>query len=216
MKIILPIKEHSTRLNNKNFRPFHDGLSLSEIKIRQLLDFSDKEDIIVVGDGDRSKALAETYKTGAYLCDKNHNHDFASAINYWFTEATDCFPGEDIMTTFVTSPLFDYYNEILKAWDDDHECSDSIFSASPFKHFVTDKKGIPLNFQYGYYHKTSDKLPEWFVMDWSCILTTAKVAKEAKYVIGKTPKVFSQPGPSINIDTKEDFELAQWYYQNKQ
>lgn len=208
MKIILPIKEISTRVHDKNFRPFHNGWSLSEIKIRQLLDNFDRSDIVVVGDGDRSKALAKDYDTN-YLCDKDYSHDFLSAIKFWYSQITD---DDWIMTTFATSPLFDYYVEIIDAWDFSH---DSIFSASPFRQFITDEHGIPQNFQYGFYHKISNDLPKWVTMDWSCFLIDGKIAEEASYVVGKTPQVFIQPAPSTDIDTEEDFEIAQWQYQKK-
>jgi len=209
MKIILPIKEQSTRVHNKNFRPFHNELSLSEIKIRQLLDNFIKSDIVVIGDGDRSKGLAKIHKVD-YLSDKDYSHDFLSAIRYWFTEITD---DDCIMTTFVTSPLFDHYNDIIREWYElDH---DSIFSASSFNHFITDESGTPKNFQYGYYHQTSNNLPKWVTMDWSCFIIDGKVARECKYVVGRTPQVFLQPKPSVDIDIEEDFEIAQWHYSKK-
>ena len=214
MKIILPIKEQSTRVHDKNFRPFHNELSLSEIKIRQLLDNFIKSDIVVIGDGDRSKGLAKIHKVD-YLSDKDYSHDFLSAIRYWFTQITD---DDCIMTTFVTSPLFNYYEEIIRVWTNCNlygKGCDSIFSASSFNHFITDESGTPMNFQYGYYHQTSDKLPNWVTMDWSCFIIDGKVAREAKYVVGRTPKIFLQPKPSVDIDIEEDFELAQWYYQKK-
>jgi len=37
MKIIIPVKSTSTRVENKNFRPFYGDLSLTEILLKKLL-----------------------------------------------------------------------------------------------------------------------------------------------------------------------------------
>lgn len=207
MKIILPIKDNSARFPGKNFESFYEGEPMPVIKIRQLLRHFRQSDITIIGDGPGGRRFADRFGLN-WLSDGHINKEgFEFAVRFWFTEVTD---DDCVMLTYSTCPLFDYYGQMMGAWD--REKHDSIFSGSPLRHFVTDEKGVPLNFQYGYHHRTSEYLPKWVQMDWSTFIIDGKVAREALYPVGRTPQVFVQPEPSVDVDNKQDFELAQWYY----
>lgn len=207
MKIILPIKENSIRYPNKNFEPFYEGEPLPVIKVQQLLKHYRQSDIVVVGDGPNGRMVADSF--GLNWLDDGHvnTKGWEVAIRFWFTEVTD---DDCVMLTYCTTPLFDYYEEIMEVWD--REKHDSIFSGSPMRHFITDENGRPLNFQFGYFHRTSEYLPKWVRWDTSCHVVDGEVIREALYPAGRTPQVFIQPEPSVDIDNQLDFELAQWYY----
>jgi len=203
----MPVKDHSLRFPGKNFKEFYDGKNIEEIKIHQLLKHFERSQIVVVGDGPLGKGISDAFGLG-WLDDGDINRSgFEFAVRFWFSEIVD---DDAVMLTYGTTPLFNYYKEILAAWN--REKYDSIFSGSIYRHFLTDEMGRPLNFQYGYFHRTSEYLPKYVQLDWSCFIIDGKVAREAKYPIGRIPQVFIQPPPSVDIDNKEDFELAQWYY----
>ena len=207
MKIILPIKDNSARFPGKNFEPFYQGDPLPVVKVRQLLKHFKQSQITVVGDGPRGRAIADRFGLN-WLNDGHINKEgFEWAVRFWFSEVTD---DDAVMLTYGTTPLFIYYKEIMEAWNRDEH--DSIFAGSPLRHFVTDEKGRPLNFQYGYFHRTSEHLPQWVLMDWSCFIIDGKIAREAKYPVGRTPQVYLQPPPSVDIDVEADFEYARWHY----
>ena len=209
MKVIIPAKESSSRCANKNFRVFHKNRSLIEIKIKQVLKIVKPADIILIGDGKQGFAMAA--RCGYGWLDDSHvvAEGFQNAVRYWF----ECIHDEEIMQTFCTNPLFNQYEQVVKDWNDVKEKHDSLMVTIPFQHYVVDKEGTPINFQYGYWHKESQKLPDWYFFDWAATIIKGDVAKETKYPIGRNPYVWSYAGKMIDIDTEEDFKMAQWYYQ---
>jgi N-acylneuraminate cytidylyltransferase len=60
MKIIIPVKSTSTRVENKNFRSFWKGLSLTEILLQKLL-FKGAENIFISCDDPSKESLAIQY-----------------------------------------------------------------------------------------------------------------------------------------------------------
>jgi N-acylneuraminate cytidylyltransferase len=211
MAVIFPIKDHSSRFPGKTFRPFHNGKNLLQIKLEQLLAVFNRSDIVAVVDGPEGRGFATQHHLETIDDSHVNSTGFEWAVRYWYSEIRD---NDAVMLAYPTTPLFNYFGEMVDAWNRNEY--DSIFAGSTLRHFVTDEVGRPLNFQYGYFHRTSEFLPKWVLMDWSCFIIDGQIAPEVKYPIGRTPQVFLQPPPSIDIDNEEDFEFARWHYERKQ
>lgn len=205
MKVILPVKDESLRLPDKNFKDFYSGLSLCELKVKQLLKTFEPDEILVFTHGDKGKRVADTH--GILWIEDSHIDCVEDTFPFWIEHSH----AEDfLILTYATAPLFDFYREIVLEWN--RATHDSIFAAVRIKKFITDAKGRPLNFQYGYHHLLTQDLPEWYSPSWSCFVIDAEVAKKARYCVGRSPQIYVPPVTQIDVDSQEDFEVAQVYY----
>jgi CMP-N-acetylneuraminic acid synthetase len=121
---------------------------------------------------------------------------------------------ETIAWVEVINPLFDDYAALFKKWEEIRHEHDSLVLVSPLNKFLLNKNGRPVNFQFGKWHAMSQNMEPLFAWDSACIMRK-KDLLYFSYPIGKTPYLFSTEGQCIDIDTMEDFELAQYFYSKK-
>jgi N-acylneuraminate cytidylyltransferase len=89
---------------------------------------------------------------------------------------------------------------------------DSLITVKPLKEFVIDENGKPMNFSYGRWHEWSQDLPQWFVMDFPIHIMSKGTYLRHSYFVGSKPYLYVVRSPSIDIDTPEEFQLAQEIY----
>lgn len=223
MQIILPIKTTSKRCKNKNLRPFCDinkygGRSLFQVKLQQLKESGiDDKDIIIPTDN--IELVEEQVGKNCYrwVYDGKYNKTFADALDFWLTKVDN----DDIMVVHCTTPFFSDFSSLIETWYylqdsnlvEKNPC-DSMVVVRPYKHFLINDKCEPVNFQYGPWHKTSELLPDLYEMCCSAFIIKTEVAKHCHYYIGKNPYLVEYSGPHIDIDTEEDFEVAQLLYKH--
>jgi CMP-N-acetylneuraminic acid synthetase len=216
MKVIIPAKKHSTRVPDKNWRTFHGEKNLVEIKIEQVLGSCDPKDVFLSTDDLSKTSVTEKY--GIHLLPRNPV--FASDETPWpdallgIIKDTDFDQNEDIAWVEVINPLFDDYASLFKKWGEVKADHDSIVLTSPMNKFLLDKKGRPLNFQFGKWHAMSQHIEPLYAWDSACIMRK-KDLLYFSYPIGKTPYMYSTANQCIDIDTLDDFALAQYYYSKK-
>ncbi len=77
--------------------------------------------------------------------------------------------------------------------------------------------GIPINFNFGCWHKVSQKLPKVYEILWSAFIQKRSSINITKYHIGMNPYYMAfDHVKTVDIDTMEDFELAQIIYKLNQ
>jgi len=86
---------------------------------------------------------------------------------------------------------------------------DSLITVKKFKEFVLDDRGRPVNFNFGRWHEWSQDLPQWYILESPVHIMRKKTYLRCNYYIGERPYMYEVPLPSIDIDTPEEFELAQ-------
>ncbi|MEZ4805505.1 MAG: hypothetical protein R2852_08500 [Bacteroidia bacterium] len=216
MKVLIPAKKESSRLSNKNWREFYKGKNLVEIKIEQVLKSFPASDVYLSSDYIEFKQKAEAY--GIHFI---HRHkDLASDNTPW----PDAFAGivnempvddeEDIAWVEVINPLFDAYDLLFERWLEVKDQNDSLVLVSEFNKFLMNGAGMPLNFMYGKWHAMSQNKEKQYIWDSACIMKK-KDMKYFSYPIGKTPHLFKMESSAIDIDTKDDFKLAQILFSQK-
>lgn len=216
MKIIIPAKKTSTRVPDKNWRPFYQNKNLVEIKIEQLLKAEDSQNIYLSCDDISKKALADKYKIN-FL---HRDPVLASDETPWpdalhgIIKDTDFDMEEEIAWVEVINPLFDEYTNFFNTWNKKKATHDSLVLTSPINKFLLNSKGKPLNFQFGKWHSMSQNMDSLHAWDSACIMRK-KDLLYFSYPIGKTPFLYSTNMPCIDIDTPEDFELAQYFFTKK-
>ena len=125
---------------------------------------------------------------------------------------------------YACTPLFDAkaFRDVFRCWEGDPTSTkgsrllgiketryDSLITVKPFKEFVLDANCKPVNFSFGRWHEWSQDLPQWYVLESPIHIMRKKTYLRYNYYIGEKPYKYEVPLPSIDIDTPEEFELAQ-------
>ena len=118
----------------------------------------------------------------------------------------------DIMWVQVTQPLFKEFDKILKVWETADNSYDSLAVVKKVSHHILDKNGNPVNFNFGYWHKVSQDLPELYEVTWSAFIMKREMLNEAYYQIGRNPYLYVTESPLIDINNMVEFEAAQILY----
>lgn len=210
MKFFVIIKEKSERLRNKNF------LILNNLKLYEhLLKELKGQEVYVDTDSNQIfNDLAETdifcYKRKKEYIELENNEDFGISPvllmveNFLDTYVTD--DNEIIVTPHVTSP-FIKLSTILDASKMLNNGYDSVLACTEHQEFSY-FHGKPVNFDTNVVQKTQDLEP--IVMgNGAFFIFTKKMFKKFKNRTGINPYFYPLKFPeSIEIDNKEDFELA--------
>lgn len=213
---VIPAKGYSSRVPEKNFRPFYQGQSLLEIKIAQCQQSGAFDSIYVSSDDERAAAVAQ--RLGATFVQRDSKLCQDSTPWYEVLQGVlDSLPENDevwVAWCPVTSPLFRRYDELMASLQSSlTEGINSIATVTPLKHYYLNDHYIPLNHQWGRWAAYSQKLPYIHQLNMACNLATRSEMKACGFHVGSRPDFFhTEVWEGLDIDTLEEFELAQWYY----
>ncbi len=211
MKFIIPAKCSSSRLIDKNWREFHNGRSLVEIKIEQLKKVTSADNIFVACEDESKRSIVENYGAkflfrSADSCqDEMHWCDVVTGL----IRLVPCDDDEEIAFVLATTPLFDDYSGVLDKWAAVKVDFDCILTAKVMQHYMIDQEARPVNFSYGRWHGWSQGLPKWYVLGHAIHIMKKSRFLELEYYIGTNSYVYEMLGPSIDIDHPEEFKVAQ-------
>ena len=199
---IIPVREGSRRLKNKNIAPFA-GTNLLINKINQLKQVQEIDDIVVSSDSELMLTMAQsqgviTHKRSPEFCDEK-SKTFGEVVAH----ICENVPGDDIIWATCTAPLVfpKHYREAIKLYykaiTDGY---DSLVSMEKFKRYLWDDNG-PLNYELGLRHVPSQQLkPLYYVTDGILIAPRNKMI-EWKYFHGTNPyRYILDKRTSIDID----------------
>ena len=147
---IIPVREGSRRLKNKNIAPFA-GTNLLINKINQLKEVNEIEHIVVSSDSDMMLKMAEsrgvlTHKRSIEYCDEK-TKTFGEVVAYICNNVK----GDDILWATCTAPLVfpKHYREAIKLYKKAiKEGYDSLVSMEKFRRYLWDDNG-PINYRLG-------------------------------------------------------------------
>jgi N-acylneuraminate cytidylyltransferase len=216
MKVIIPAKTSSSRTEDKNWREFHDGKSMVEIKIEQLIAAGILPDDINISCEDESKRkIVESYSARFLsrgpetVSNAFHWSDVVSSL----VSSVECPESESVAWVYACTPLFDAkaFQNVFAVWETLKEGIkyDSLITVKKFKEFVLDDRCRPVNFNFGRWHEWSQDLPQWYILESPIHIMSKATYLRCNYYIGERPYMYEVPMPSIDIDTPEEFELAQ-------
>ena len=214
LKVIIPLKTNSTRVKNKNLRPFYNNQSLFDVKAQQLLQVFSPIDIYVSSENPEVEKLAKEYGFNFHLRDASLTTSTTIESSLVKT-LVDAVPDKscDIMWCQVTQPLFLEFKKLLECYENLDKHYDSICVVKWFSHHLIDKDGNPVNFNFGYWHKLTQDLPALYQVAWAAFIMRRNFLDQAHYQIGRSPYLFKTDAPLVDIDTEQDFEIAQLMYQ---
>ena len=207
---IIPVREGSRRLKNKNIAPFA-GTNLLINKISQLKQVHEITKIVVSSDSEKMLAMAksqgvEIHKRAPEYCDEK-TKTFGEVVAY----ICDKVEGEHILWATCTAPLVfpKHYREAIglyfKALKDGY---DSLVSMEQFKRYLWDDKG-PVNYELGIKHVPSQQLPPLYFCTDGILLAPRKKMIEWNYFHGSNPyRYILDKRTSIDIDDGLDLACA--------
>lgn len=207
---LVPVREGSRRVENKNFRPFAGEGSLLHLKLAQLKDSESFDRIYVSSDSDRAERIAreagvDFVERPPYLC---------TADADWF-EVTDyileSIPGDPLAAwTMVTAPLYDAYDRAIEAFREAADEHDSLATVLESREYLLDEDGTGINCDFGFWHSYTDELPVHYVLTGSLYLARKSDQLRWHYWMGTDPLLFPiSKTEAVDVDTVEDFRMAE-------
>lgn len=207
---IIPVREGSRRLKNKNIAPFA-GTNLLINKINQLKQVKEISRIVVSSDSETMLAMAKsqdvfTHKRAPEFCDEE-SKTFGEVVAH----ICEYVEGEHILWATCTAPLVcpKNYREAIelyfKALEDGY---DSLVSMKKFKRYLWDDNG-PVNYGLGIKHVSSQQLPPLYSITDGILLAPREKMIEWKYFHGPNPyRYILDKRTSIDIDDGLDLACA--------
>lgn len=207
---IIPVREGSRRLKNKNIAPFA-GTNLLINKINQLKQVKEISNIVVSSDSDLMLSMAKSqgvdiHKRAIEFCDEK-SKTFGEVVSHICENVS----GDDILWATCTAPLVfpKQYREAIKLYYQALEDGyDSLVSMEKFKRYLWDENG-PVNYELGIKHVPSQQLPPLYFVTDGILLAPRKKMIEWKYFHGHNPyKFILDKRTSIDIDDGLDLACA--------
>ncbi|GGQ55383.1 cytidylyltransferase domain-containing protein [Couchioplanes azureus] len=213
MKYVIPAKRSSSRVPDKNYRPFAHGRSLLDILVGKLSRLAAPGEIYISSEDESTRLLADKYEATflprpAHLAE--NSHPFQSVVNEVCKQLPD---DDDVMWCHATDPFFDDHEAVVRAWQSrDASTSDSIVVVYPMKEYLLDQNFYPIGFGFGSWHRPSQELPTFYQLGFTCSIMTRHVATTLG-LVGARPMWHQASNLTIDIDTQAQFDLAARLYE---
>jgi len=213
---VVPVREGSQRVKDKNFKPF-GGQNLLELKLAKLKQVPGIDAIVVNTDSDEAIEIAERLGVGHFRRDPYYASSSCINSDHWrnLAETTEA---DYIMHTLCTSPLIalDTYSKVLEAYrlqvlGGTH---DSVNTVHKIKKFLW-MDGKPINYTIGQ-SPNSQNLPDVIAITFGISIISREMMIARGNVVGTRPLFYPlDEVESVDIDTPLEFEFAEFLY-NKQ
>ncbi len=207
---VIPVREGSRRLKNKNIAPFA-GTNLLINKIEQLKKVPEIDNIVVSSDSELMLKMAEsqgvmTHRRALEFCDEK-TKTFGEVVAHICSSV----PGDHIVWATCTAPLVfpKHYSEAInlyyEALNNGH---DSLVSMEQFKRYLWDNNG-PVNYELGLKHVPSQQLPPLYFCTDGILIAPREKMIEWNYFHGTNPyRYILDKRTSVDIDDGLDLACA--------
>ena len=205
---VIPVRQGSQRVVNKNFKSFA-GKSLLEHKIEMLKKLN-LDDIIVNTDSVNAIEIAKKHN----ISYKKRDPYFASSectnseYHEYLAKATD---SKNILVAQVTAPLIkkETFIEGIDLFFS-NKC-DSLMSIKIIKEFLW-HEDRPINYSLDFAPNSQD-LPKYFHPTFGLVIVKREAMLRDRNFICGTPFFYEiSQNESVDIDTQEDFDYAEYLY----
>lgn len=206
---IIPVREGSRRLKNKNIAPFA-GTNLLLFKIEQLKKVKQITRIVVSSDSDRMLEMAKragvlTHKRAPEYCDEK-TKTFGEVVAHICANVS----GQDILWATCTSPLVfpKHYEKAIELYYGEAIPNgfDSLVSMEMFKRYLWNDDG-PVNYELGIKHVPSQQLPPLYYVTDGILLAPREKMIDWKNFHGPHPYRFIL-GKRTSVDIDDGLDLA--------
>jgi N-acylneuraminate cytidylyltransferase len=220
---IIPVKHISERVKNKNFKEFISGISLFELKLKQLLNKDCFDQIYI---STNSPIVEKILKSSSYKMVKILKRDDVFCTNdvSWsdvIHNVISSIPEEDntcVSWCHTTSPMFNQYEECLEVFLKNYSENkfNGLVTVANFNEFLIDEKTNPVNYSWGPWHKYSQYLTRYYTINGALFIATKDEMIKNRYVISSNPYLYvTSKESSIDVDDELDFKFAQFLFAQK-
>ena len=206
---VVPVREGSSRIKDKNFVPFGGHPTLVHNKIAQLKEAGCFDHIYLSSDSARVKEIAhscgvEFLPREPLMCTSTPRWDEV------VVHILQTVPGNPhVLWAMVTSPLFTRYQEAVQAYLGRRASHDSLVSVKPIREYLVDEAGRPLFYSFGPWHPYSNELKTLYAINDAVFVARKSDQLLWRYWIGRKPCLFPCEWlESIDVNFPEDLELA--------
>jgi CMP-N-acetylneuraminic acid synthetase len=215
---LVPIKDSSERLANKNFRDFC-GQPLYQVILEKLQKIGMVDRIIINTDSERVAQESVRRFSKVEIIPRprqiiGHHVTMNTIIDYDLTQIE----GEHFLQTHATNPLLSEktITEAIEAYFRNLNIFDSLFTVFKVKKRGYDHKGVPINCSPKILEQTQH-LPEILIENSNLFLFSRTSFLKAGNRIGLKPQHFSMNEiESADIDYEHEFILAELINKNKE
>ena len=208
---LIPVREGSQRVKQKNFKPFSHEKSLLNLKIKQLQDADCFDKIYISSDSDLAKDIAHDEGASflyrdSYMC--GHEARLYEYNNYMLNTV----PGDPIVAwTMTTAPLFDDYMSVVSKYLSlDVKSHDSLITVIPYNGFLVDVNAKPINCSFGHWHLLTQELRESYEITGGVYMAQKSDQLKWSYWFGPRAYLYQTSKiKSIDVDDEEDFKIAE-------
>lgn len=206
---VVPVREGSTRIKNKNFLPFGDHPTLIHRKIEHLKAAGCFEHIYLSSDSTKVKEIAdecgvEFLEREPFMCTS------APRWSDVVCHILNTVPGNPhCMWAMVTSPLFVRYKEAVQCYLHNLNKNDSLVGVKKIQEYLIDEKGRPLFYSFGDWHPYSNELFPLYAINDTVFIAPKSHQIKWRYWLGIKPYLFEGTHlESIDINFPQDLEMA--------
>ena len=208
--VVVPVREGSTRIKDKNFQPFLKDKSLIHRKIKQLKDSKCFDEIYISSNSDRVREISEEVgaiyiEREAYYCGSEARWDEV------VVHILESVPGNPhVGWAMVTSPLFERYNDAVKEYFDSlHEGFDSLIGAKVLNEYLIDEECRPLFYGFGPWHPYTTEFKSMYAISDVFFIARKDLQLICRYWFGRKPKLFlSNQIESVDVNFPDDLTAA--------
>lgn len=212
MKAVILGKAGSTRVKNKNYRPFYNELSLTDILLEKLVRVMDRDDIFLSSEKAEIKEVADRWGIHFIHRDPRYTKLETNTVDVVRNVCKDVPGDDDILYCSCMDPLFNDYENLFATWNEVKGEHDSLNVVYPIKNYYLNQNHDPIGFGFGHWHKYSQYIPPIYQISWANEILTRKCIDECGYMVGANPYWYDAYNPTVDIDTEQDWELAQILY----
>ena len=208
---IVPMRDNSERVLNKNIRSFN-GKPLYHYIINNLIDCEIFDSVIIDTNIDAVKGEAPKNFPQVIIIDRpDHLKAGEIPMNLVLHHSLQQVDSEFILQTHSTNPLLSKQTilKAVEAFQSNYPKNDSLFSVTPLQLRFWDCETKPINHNLGELLRTQDMVPMYFENSCIYIFNREKFLK-IKNRIGTNPRMFEiNKVESFDIDDMEDFKIAE-------
>jgi len=211
IKALVPVRNGSVRVQNKNIRPFCESTLLEE-KLKHLLAIEELTDVVVNSNDDQMLEIAEKMGATPVKRDPHFASNTVSMSDVYHDMARnmEC---EHVMFANVTNPrcTSETYQKAIEQYKVMGEAHDSLASAANVHEFMW-LDGKPINYDVAHQPRSQD-LPPITRLTFAFCLLPRELMIQRKNVIGERPMMFvTNELEAVDIDTNLDFFIAESLY----
>ena len=206
---VVPVREGSQRINEKNFRPFAGYPTLVHQKIAHLKDVGCFEHIYISSDSERVRRIAE--ECGAeYLPRDPYMCTSAARWDEVVVSIMGDVPGNPhVAWAMVTSPLFTNYGPPVADYLAARDCHDSLVAVKKVREYLMDEVGRPLFSGWGVWPPYTTEIKPLYAVSDALFIARKTDQLRWRYWFGPKPLLYEVSTlEAIDVNFEEDLQMA--------